>query len=306
MRRIYSTETYRYLRDEILGLGAKMTLGRTERKIFPDGEKYRRITDNTAGDTAYILSGLDTDSNFMEVLETAIFLVENNVKKLNIIVPYFGYSTMERAAKEGEFVKAKYRADILSRLPRASYGNRIIMMDLHAEQMIHYFHDVTTYHINNRELAVRMAADMVGVGKNYVIAATDVGRAKHIEYLSRISGMEPAYVYKRRDSGTNTEVTGANCDVQGKEVVVYDDMIRSGGSLLKAVQTYKHFGAEKIYVAATHVPMRDGVVKLIDSGMVEKISIMNTTPIAVEVGKEFPDKVKVYSVAANIADFLDK
>jgi ribose-phosphate pyrophosphokinase len=302
MRIIYTTEDYRYMREELLKSGAKLAKGDTERAAFPDGETYRRVKDKTAGHHCIILAGLQSDSNFMEVCELSQYLVEHDAKKLTIIIPYFGYSTMERATKSGELVKAKYRCDMLSRLPRASYGNRIVMMDLHADQMIHYFHGLTTYHIDNRNIVIKAASDMVQ--GPYVIAATDVGRAKHIEYLARLSNMEPAYVYKRRDSGTQTEVTGANCDVKDKDVVIYDDMIRSGGSLMKAAEIYKNLGAKRIFVATTHVPMRGGVEKLIANPIIEKVSIMNTTPVANEIAKEYPDKINLYSVVNNIVEWM--
>lgn len=302
MRIVYTTADYQYFADELLNSGAKLKRGDIETASFPDGESYKRIKDKTAGHHCIIVAGLQTDSNFMEVCEMSQYLVEHDAKKLTVIIPYFGYSTMERATKDGELVKAKYRADMLSRLPQASYGNRFVMMDLHADQMIHYFHDVTTYHIDNRNIVNQAAADMVG--GDYVIAATDVGRAKHIEYLARMSGMEPAYVYKRRDSGTKTEVTGANCDVKDKDVVVYDDMIRSGGSIDKAVNIYKNLGAKRIFVVSTHVPMKGGVEKLLNNPVVEGISIMNTTPTALAVAKEHPKKVKLYSVVDNVVEWM--
>jgi ribose-phosphate pyrophosphokinase len=103
MKRIYTTEDYRYLRDELIGK-LKIAKGRVVRETFPDGEKYKRIEDQIKGDSCYILSGLQTDANFVELLELATFLVENDAKKITMIIPYFGYSTMERATKPGEFV----------------------------------------------------------------------------------------------------------------------------------------------------------------------------------------------------------
>jgi ribose-phosphate pyrophosphokinase len=277
--------------------------GKVERKQYPDGEYYKRIKDNVRGHSCVILAGLQTDSNFMEVLETAHFLVEADCKKLTIIVPYFGYSTMEKKSKEpgreGEFVKAKYRADILSELPRASYGNRIVMMDLHAEEMTSFFHNVTTAHISNTNLIIQAARDMVG-SYDFTFGATDVGRAKHIEHLARIAGVQPAYVYKRRDSGTNTEVTGANCDVKDKNVVIYDDMIRTGGSIVKAAKVYKSLGAKDVFVISSHLVMGEGLFNIETSEVIKNISVMNTTPLANKLSLG----VNVYSVAQNIVDFL--
>ena len=282
--------------------------GNIDYQSFPDGELYTRVKDRVVGENCVILSGLNSDNNFMQVCEMAQFLVEHDARKLIFIIPYFGYSTMERATKEGELVKAKYRADMLSRLPRASYGNRLVMMDLHSEQILHYFHDVTTYMISNRNIVTQAAAAMVGEGKPYVIAATDVGRAKHIEYLARVSGMEPAYVYKRRESGTQTEITGANCDVKDKSVVIYDDMIRSGSSILKAAEIYKNLGANRIFVIATHAPMLDGVRALLRHPNINGVAIMNTVPLTQDLDDHeiYYDKLRLYSVAGNIVDWLSQ
>ena len=85
-----------------------------------------------------------------------------------------------------------------------------------------------------------------------MLASTDAGRAKWVESLAKDLQVDAAFVYKRRTSGSETEITGVSANVAGQRVVIYDDMIRTGGSLLNAAQVYRDAGAVAIDAIATH------------------------------------------------------
>ena len=100
--------------------------------------------------------------------------------------------------------------------------------------------------------------------------------------------VQAAFVYKRRTSGSETQVTGVNADVKGKIVVIYDDMIRTGSSLIQAAKAYKDAGATKIYVIATHgLFPNNAIEKIQNSGVIEKIAVTDTHPNAIKMQSDF-------------------
>src|SRR6185436_10356359 len=109
--------------------------------------------------------------------------------------------------------------------------------------------------------------------RKFVLGATDAGRAKWVQSLARGLGVEPAFVYKSRDPGSGSlTVTGINADVRGREVVLYDDMIRTGSSLLQAGRAYLAAGATKVHAIASHLVLPDDSLdKLRAAGVFEHI-----------------------------------
>ena len=113
--------------------------GNVARKTFPDGEHYRRIESNVANRHVVLLGGTINDADTLELFDLACAVAKYDARSLTLVVPYFGYSTMERAVRSGEVVTAKTRARLLSAIPAAAVGNRIILVDLHTEGLQHYF-----------------------------------------------------------------------------------------------------------------------------------------------------------------------
>ncbi len=272
---VFSTQKYTYFQDTFIK-EKTFEKGELERKIFPDGESYYRILSKVLTKEAVLIGGTVSEQDTMELYDLASGLVDAGVKRLTIIIPFYGYSTMERAVKSGEIVTAKTRARLLSTIPQSYLGNRIVMVDLHVSGLQYYFENgVHTAHLYAKPLILE-AAKKLG-GTDFVLASADAGRAKWVESLAMDLGVDAAFVYKRRSSGSDTEITGVNADVNGKKIVLYDDMIRTGGSLINAAKVYKEAGAEQIFVVATHGVFPKGSVKrLEDSKLIEKIIVTDT------------------------------
>lgn len=294
---LFSTQSYAYLKQEIL-LKDGFEEGQIERKTFPDGEHYYRILTNVEYKEVTLIGGTISDKDTLELYDMACGLVEGGARKLNIVIPFYAYSTMERAVKDGEIITAKTRARLLSAIPQAYFGNRIIFIDLHAEGIPHYLEGGTrAVHIYAKSIIIQIAISIAG--KDFVMASTDAGRAKWVESLANDMQVEAAFVYKRRLSGSDTKLTGVNADVKGKKVVMYDDMIRTGGSLLQAAKAYKEAGASNIYVLATHGVLPEGAIsKLKASKLIEKIVVTNTHPSALAQQDDFLEVVSVGDLIA--------
>ena len=274
---IFNIGNYQYLKDEILELG-DFENGETEVRIFPDGERYQRILTPVTGRDVALVGGTIADSDTLEMYDLAFALIKYGARSIHLVFPYFGYSTMERAKMPGEVVTAKSRAVIFSSLPRTSLGNYFVFFDLHSEGIPHYFEGQTLIkHIYCKPLVIKLAKELADNG--FVMACTDAGRAKWVEWLANEMGVNAAFVFKRRISGEKTAITSISADVEGKDVVIYDDMVRTGGSLINAAKAYKEAGAKKIYAITTHgLFNNDAIQKIRESGVIKKLVTTNSHP----------------------------
>lgn len=298
---LFSIRSYRYLRDRI-NEHCQFELGEIEVKSFPDGERYQRIMSRVDERHVVLLGGTVTDSDTLELYDLACAMVKHGAQSLTLLVPYYAYSTMERSLYPGEVVTAKTRARLLSSIPLALSGNRIVMMDLHSEAMSYYFEGgIVPTHLTARPVVTQACQDLAG--SDFVLASTDAGRAKWVESLANDMGVDAAFVFKRRIDGERTELTAMNAKVDGAKVLIYDDMIRTGGSLINAARAYKDAGAKSISAIATHgVLPGNAVQKIQDSGLLDNLVVCDTHPRTQTFETDF---VKVYSVAKLWADFLN-
>lgn len=297
---VFSTGSYRYI-AEALCATTGYTLGEVVRDTFTDGEHYYRIETDVDHKKAVLIGGSISDEDTLEMYDLASALVDNGARSLHLIIPFFGYSTMERAVKAGEVVTAKNRARLFSSIPKAHYGNHIYLFDLHTEGLPYYFENgVQTHHIYCKPLIIEACRELAG--KDFVLASTDAGRAKWVESLANDMGVQAAFVLKRRGGKDETEITTINADVIDKDVVIYDDMIRSGSSIISAAKAYKTARAARIFVVTSHgLFVGNGLEKMEQSGLFECVVSTNTHAAVQSINNPF---LKVKSIIPLIEGHL--
>ena len=292
-----------------LAAGMQLDQGTIETKLFPDGERYLRLHDSPAGQDVALLGGTISDADTLELYDLACGIVEAGARSLSLIIPYFGYATMERAALPREIVTAKTRARLLSSIPAPGSGARVLLLDLHTEGIPFYFEGaLRPVHLSARPVILdairRLTAEAgsgAGAGSGFAIACTDAGRAKWVEAMANDLGVPAAFVFKRRTTA-GTEVTAVSAQVQGRHVVIYDDLIRTGGSLLNAARAYRAAGATRISAVATHgVFPGDALPRLRQSGLFERVIVTDSHPRALSLRSAF---LEVDSVAPLLAAAL--
>ncbi len=298
---LFYLKEYEYLAKRIANL-MKISMGTIEEKYFPDGEIYHRLGNSVLGQHVILIGGTHNDLCTLNLYDLGYGIVKSGARSLTLVIPYFGYSTMERSVKDGEIVKAKTRSKILSAIPEPPEGNKVLLLDLHSEGIPHYFGEhITATHLYAKKV-IMQAIQNLGYGKDYILASTDAGRAKWVASLANDLGVEAAFVYKSRLSGMQTKVTGVNADVKNKTVIIYDDMIRTGGSLLQAAEAYLAHGAKEIYAVATHLILPgDSLQKLQNSNSILKISGTNSHPRSMELQCNF---LEIYDISSIFADYL--
>jgi ribose-phosphate pyrophosphokinase len=298
---VFSTRRYEAMRDRVCET-EELEPGYYESRLFPDEERYLRLETDCADRDVALIGGTVSETDTLTIFDLACGLVGQGARSLTLVIPYFGYQTMERAEKPGEVVTAKTRAHLLSAIPVASAGNRVVLVDVHAPGIPYYFDaHVRPVHLFAQPVVTELIRRVGGEG--FVLAATDAGRAKWVEKLANELDASAAFVFKRRLGPEQTEVTAMSADVAGRPVVIYDDMIRTGSSLLSAARTYLDAGATSIAAVATHgVFPGDSLHRLIDSGVLSRIACTDTHPRATELdGRGI---LEVGSVARSIARLL--
>lgn len=298
-RLLFSIPSYAYMEPSFLSAG-DFERGEIERKNFPDGERYLRILPDLYSRDVVLLGGTPADSDWLDVFDLACGIARGGARSLSIVMPYFGYSTMERAVKEGEVVVAKTRARLLSAIPAPEGGTHLFLFDLHTDGIEFYLDDrILSRHVYGAPIITRRIADKMR-GTPFVLGACDAGRAKWVQSLARDLHVEPAFVYKRRDDG-GTAVTGINADVKGREVVVYDDMIRTGSSLIQAGKAYLAAGATKVHAIASHLVLPgESFEKVRSSGVFATVMGTDSHP-----GSQRLPKEDVIGIAPRMVECLD-
>lgn len=303
---VFSTGAYEYMRDALCQRPS-FSSGDVERRSFPDGEHYLRLAVDCRDRDTVCIGGTISDADILELYDLASGLVAAGAGRLTIVIPYFGYSTMERAVRPGEVVTAKNRARLLSSIPTASRGNRVVLVDLHVAGIEHYFEGgLRPVHVYAKPL-IASAARRLG-GDDFVLASTDAGRAKWVESLANDLGVTVAFAYKRRLAGDRTAVTGVSAHVRDQRVIIYDDMIRSGSSLIGAARAYRDAGAAGIAAIATHgILPADALDRIRDSGLFDRLVCTDTHPRARQLAAATADGfLEVESVVPLLCEQLEE
>ncbi len=300
---ILSTRSYHYMRDGVCAAGG-FEPADVEIKIFPDGERYQRILSAVNQRDVVLIGGTISDADTLELYDLACGAVQCGARTLTLVIPYFGHSTMERATHDGDVVTAKARARLFSAVPTAINGNRVVLVDLHSEGLPYYFEgDVHPVHLYAKAIVVAAARRMWD-RRPGVLACTDAGRAKWVESLANDLGVPASFVFKKRLDGERTEVIAVSAAVQGQDVIIYDDMIRTGGSLIDAARAYQAAGAASVSAIATHgVLPGEALQRIRSSGLFKEVVCTDSHPRAVALKSDF---LKVETLAGLFAEYLRK
>ncbi|WP_414468434.1 ribose-phosphate diphosphokinase [Methanobacterium sp. ACI-7] len=260
-----------------------------ETRKFPDGERYIRIKGEIDEEAIVVQStGYPQDENLMELFFILKNLKSMGLKKIRVVIPYFGYGRQERRFKSGEAVSAS----IVSELLEAAGASEIFCINLHEEDVTDFF-NVPTSNLS----AMPIIADYIKkVLKNPVIVAPDKGALGFAKEIAEILGCEYDYLEKVRISPQKVETKPKNIDVKGKEAVIIDDIISTGGTIVNATGILKELGASKVIVSCVHpVLVEDALLKIFAADvddvistdtLLSDVSIISVAPLVAEALKK--------------------
>lgn len=251
---------------KFLGKGlTKCTVSR-----FSDGELFIQIEENIRGNDLFILQPTNPPSdNLMELLILIEAARRASAMRITAVMPYYGYARQDRKDRPRVAITAKLVANLIT----TAGADRIITMDLHAGQIQGFF-DLPHDHLyssgifNNYFRSLNL--------KNLCVVSPDVGSIKLCRATSSALGADIAIVDKRRPRPNVSEVMNLIGDVQGKNVLIRDDMVDTGGSIVSAASFLKERGALDIYAACTHGVLSGAAIEKIEKSPIKKLIISDS------------------------------
>lgn len=263
-------------------------------KRFSDGEISVQIGENVRGKDAFIIQSTcaPTDTNLMELLILTDALKRSSASSVTAVVPYFGYARQDRKAAPRVPITAKLVANMM----QTAGINRVITMDLHAGQIQGFF-DVPvdnlygtiafTNYVKNKHLT------------NPIVASPDIGGVARARSLAKTLNLDLVIVDKRREKANESEVMNVIGDVNGKDVILIDDMVDTAGTLVKAAKAFKEHGANSVLAFCTHPVLSGKARQNLASGAIDELVVTDTIPL-----NEPCEHVQVISVASLFAEVI--
>ena len=275
-----------------------INMGACEVTHFSDGEINVNISETVRGQDVYLIQPTHSpvNDNLMELLIMIDAVKRASAGRINAVIPYYGYARQDRKTKAREPITAKLVADLIT----TAGADRVVTMDLHAGQIQGYF-DIPVDHLSAIPILAHYFEFLKG--SDTVIVSPDLGGVTRARSFANLLDMPIAIIEKRRPKPNVSEVMNVIGDIEGKNVIIVDDIIDTAGTIVKAASVLKDFGAKKVYGCATHGVLSGPAVDRICNSELEKFVITDTIPFKAE---EQCDKIDVVSVAPLFAKAIKK
>jgi len=274
-------------------------LGRCQVGRFPDGEIKVKIEQNVRGRDVFVIQSTcpPVNENLMELLVIIDALNRASAGRITAVIPYYGYARQDRKDQPRVPITAKLVADMLT----VAGADRMLTMDLHSGQVQGFF-NVPVDHLTAAPIFLDYFREkkMEGV----VVVSPDVGGVKRARNFAQEMGANVAVVAKRRLDDDTTEVDDVIGEIKTKNVIIIDDQISGGGTVVRAAQALKEIDKKiKVYAVATHAVFAGQAIERLSEAPIEEVIITDTipTPRADEL-----DKLTTLSVAGELADAIGR
>lgn len=271
------------------------TLGNVILKRFSDGELYVKFEQSIRGEDIYIVQPTPPPGdNIIELLLMLDAAKRASVKRVTAVIPYFGYARQDRKDQPRVSIGSKLMANLLVE----AGADRVLTMDLHAAQIQGFF-DIPLDHL----YASRVFIDHLSQHpiENLVVVAPDVGSLKMSRSYAKKLGASLAFIDKRRPNANESEIMNIIGEVEGKNVLIVDDMIDTAGTLTNAAAAMKERGALSITAMCTHPILSGPAFQRIEDSPIDGLLVSDTIPL-----RQPSNKIKVLSVANIFAEAIQR
>jgi ribose-phosphate pyrophosphokinase len=280
---------------EVLGV----SLGELERSHFANGEIYVRPAESVRGADCYVMQSHcePINDHIMEQLITIDALNRASARRITAVMPFFGYSRQDKKVRPREPITARLVGDLFM----TAGADRLVSVDLHTGQLQGFIHkpfdSLTALPIITDYLSQKLNGQTT-------VVSPDAGGVKRAERYARFLDASVAFVYKRRDPLLHnvSEALELAGSVDGRHVVIVDDIIDTAGTVTNAAEMVRDQGALSVRIAATHGVFSEPALDLLKNAPVEEVIVTNTLPVAPEVLEL--DKLQVLSIAPILAETL--
>ncbi len=251
-------------------------LGEMELSRFSDGEVNIRIAETVRGHDVFVMQSTcePVNDNLMELLVMIDAFKRASANSISVIIPYFGYARQDRKAKGRDPITAK----LVSNLITKAGADRVITLDLHAEQIQGFF-DIPLDNLQSFPVFIKYFQEMASFNEeDFVVVSPDVGGVKRARRLAEKMKMSLAILDKRRPRDNVAEIVNVVGEVDGKHAILFDDIIDTGGSLVGAAEALKAKGAKDVIACATHGILSGDAVDRLEHSLIKRVLITNTIP----------------------------
>ncbi|HQB76968.1 MAG TPA: ribose-phosphate pyrophosphokinase [Tenuifilaceae bacterium] len=294
--KFFTGRATRYLAED-MAKSFGIELGKSNVTVFSDGEFQPSFDESVRGSTVFIIqSTFPPTENLFELLLMVDAAHRASAYKVVAVIPYFGWARQDRKDKPRVSIGAKMVANILC----AAGVDRVMTMDLHADQIQGFF-DVPVDHLYASSIFVPYIKSLNL--ENIAIAAPDMGGAKRANAYARFLDASLIICHKNREKANVVGEMTAIGDVDGKNVVILDDMVDTAGTLTKAADMMMEKGALSVRAFATHPVLSGNAYERIANSSLTELVVTNTIPLREGVDTS---KIKVLCVADLFADVINK
>ncbi|HHV30183.1 ribose-phosphate pyrophosphokinase [Acetivibrio mesophilus] len=267
---------------------------------FSDGESAININEVVRGSDVFIIQSTcpPVNDNLVELLIMIDALKRASAGRITAVMPYFGYARQDRKAKARDPISAKLVANLLT----TAGADRVLTMDLHAPQLQGFF-DIPLDHLLGGTILANYFLEKFEDTSDVVVVSPDVGSVSRSRKFAQRLDVPLAIIDKRRPKANVSEIMNIIGDVNNKRVILVDDLIDTGGTIVNAANALIEIGAKEVYACCTHGLLSGPAIDRIkESGMKELVTL-NTIPL--DENKRI-DKVVSLSVASVFAEAIER
>ena len=289
MKIISGTAHPELARDIAKSLG--LPLSDTTVNTFPDGESFVQIKESIRGADTFIVQPTcpPTNHNLMELLVMVDAVRRASASRITAVMPFYGYARQDRKDKPRVPITAKLVANLLT----SAGVNRVLCMDLHAAQIQGFF-EIPVDHLHSVPVLIKhLKQHYVKDLDNLVVVSPDIGGVKNAKSYANILGTKLAIVAKQRISATEVDAHAVIGDVEGKDVLMVDDMTESGGTLCAAAAVLKEHGAARIFAGVSHAVLNEKACARLAASPIERLLTSDSVPMAKTFGGDMVDTVSI-------------
>lgn len=278
-------------------------LGESEVKSFADGEASVSLYETVRGSDVFLVQSTckPVNDSLMELLIMVDACRRASAGRITAVMPYFGYARQDRKAKSRDPISAKLVANMLV----AAGVDRVLTMDLHANQIQGFF-DIPVDNLFGNPIFVDYYAKKFGsVCEDMVVVSPDVGSVARARTFAQKLHMNLAIVDKRRQKANQCEVMNVIGDVEGKECILFDDMVDTAGSLCNAAKAIVEVGgAKEVYACASHGVLSGPAIDRINDSVIDELLLLDSIPYPKD--KPACDKIHYLPVAPMFAEAINR
>ncbi|WP_265445359.1 ribose-phosphate diphosphokinase [Acetivibrio straminisolvens] len=267
---------------------------------FSDGETAININEVVRGSDVFIIQSTcpPVNDNLVELLIMIDALKRASAGRITAVMPYFGYARQDRKAKARDPISAKLVANLLT----TAGADRVLTMDLHAPQLQGFF-DIPLDHLLGGNILANYFLEKFGDMSDVVVVSPDVGSVSRSRKFAQRLDVPLAIIDKRRPKANVSEIMNIIGDVNNKRVILVDDLIDTGGTIVNAANALMEIGAKEVYACCTHGLLSGPAIDRIKESEIKKLVTLNTIPL--DENKRI-DKIVSLSVASVFAEAIER